>query len=48
MKTDTVNEFLFANDCALNATPNAIMQNSVDKVSVASDIFGLTISIKKT
>ena len=44
MKTDIVNEFLFAD----NATPKANMQNSVDKFSMACDNFGLTINTKKT
>ena len=48
VKTDIVNEFLFTDDCAPNATTKANMQNSVDKFSVACDNFGLTISIKKT
>ena len=48
VKTDIVNEFLFAEDCALNATIKANMQNSVDKFSMACDNFGLTISTKKT
>ena len=42
MKT-IVNEFLIADDCA-----KINMQNSVDKFSVASDNFGLTVSTKKT
>ena len=45
VKTDIVNKFLFANNCALNATTKA--KNSVDKFSIASDNFGLTISKKK-
>ena len=48
VKTDIVNEFLFADDCALNATTKANMQNIVDKLSMACDNFGLTISTKKT
>ena len=42
MKTDN------ANDCALNASTKANMQNSVDKFSMACENFGLTISTKKT
>ena len=42
MKTDIVNEFLFADDCTPNATTEANMQNSVDKFAVACDNFGLT------
>ena len=48
VKTDIVNEFLFVNDCALNATTKANMQNNVYKFSMAREIFGLTISTKKT
>ena len=48
VKTDIVNEFLFADDCVLNATTKANIQNSVDKFSMAFENFGLTISTKKT
>ena len=48
VKTDVVNKFLFADNCVLNVTAKANMQNSVDKFSVASDHFGLTISTKMT
>ena len=48
VNTDIVNEFLFADDYALNATIKANMQNSVDKFSIAWDNFFLTISTKKT
>ena len=48
VKTDIVNEFLFANDCALNATTKANKQNSVDKFSMACDNFDQTIGTKKT
>ena len=44
VKTDIINEFLFADDCALNAITKATMQNSVYKFSVACDNFSLTIS----
>ena len=44
VKTDIVNQFLLPDDCALNATTKANMQNSVEKFSMASDNFGLTIS----
>ena len=40
VKTDIVNEFLFADGCALNATTKATMQNSVDKFSITCDNFG--------
>ena len=46
VKTDIVNEFLFADDCALNAITKAHMQNIVDKFSMACDNFGLTFSTK--
>ena len=48
VRIDIVNEFLFADDCALNATTKANMQNCVNKFSVACDNFGLTINIKET
>ena len=46
--TDIIRDFLFADDCALNAGSEADMQRSVDKFSDACNDFGLTISIKKT
>ena len=42
-----VRDFLFKDDCALNADSGA-MQRSMDKLSAACNVFGLTISIKKT
>ena len=48
VKTDIIRDFLFADDCALNAGSEADMQRSVDKFSIACTNFGLTISIKKT
>ena len=48
VSTDTINDLLFADDCALNAASEADMQHSVDKFSDACDNFGLTISTKKT
>ena len=48
VKTKIINEFLFTNNCSLNATTKANMQNSVDKFSMACDNFDLTISTKKT
>ena len=48
VQRDTINDFLFADDCAINATSEANMQHSVDKFSEACDNFGLTISTKKT
>ena len=46
--SDTVNDFLFANDCALNAASEADNQHSADKFAEACNNFGLTISTKKT
>ncbi|KAI0222195.1 hypothetical protein LSAT2_026566 [Lamellibrachia satsuma] len=48
VKTDIIRDFLFADDCALNAGSEADMQRSVHKFSIACPNFGLTISIKKT
>ena len=48
VRTDTINDLLFADDCALNAASEADMQHSVDKFSAACNNFGLTISTKKT
>ena len=44
----TINDLLFADDCALNTTSESSMQETVDKFSNACDSFGLTISTKKT
>ena len=41
-------DFLFADDCGLNANSQEAMQRTMDKLSEACDAFGLTISIKKT
>ena len=46
--TDTINDLLFADDCALNAATETSMQQTVDKFSDACNNFGLTISTKKT
>ena len=46
VKTDIINEFLFADDCALNTITKASIQNIVDKSSVSYNNFGLTISTK--
>ena len=43
-----ITEFLFADDCALNAANHQDMQKSMDLFSAACDNFGLTISTKKT
>ena len=48
VKADIIRDFLFADDCALNADSEADMQRSVDKCSIACTNFGLTISKKKT
>ena len=45
---DSINDLLFADDCALNATSEADMQQSADIFSEACTNFGLTISTKKT
>ena len=44
----TINNFLFADDCILNAASEADMQHSIDKFAKACNNFGLTISTKKT
>ena len=44
----TVRDFLFADDCALNATEQLDMQSSMDRFATACTGFGLTISTKKT
>ena len=46
--TDTINDFLFTDDCALNAASEAGMQFSTDRFSDPCNNFGLTISTKKT
>ena len=48
VSTDNINDFLFADDCALNAATEAEMQRGVDQFSEACNKFGLTISTKKT
>ena len=48
VKTDIIMDFLFADDCALNAGSEADMQRSIDKFSIACTNFGLIISKKKT
>ncbi|KXJ12923.1 hypothetical protein AC249_AIPGENE19873 [Exaiptasia diaphana] len=47
VSTDTINDFLFADECALNAAAEASMQHIVDKLSDACNNFGLTISTTK-
>ena len=46
--SDTVNNFLFADNCTLNSASEADMQHSIDKFAEACNNFGLTISMKKT
>ena len=46
--TTIIRDLLFADDCALNASSEPDMQESMDKFSAACDNFGLTISTKKT
>ena len=48
VKTDTINDFLFADDCALNSISADDMQQNVDKFAEACTNFDLMISIKKT
>ena len=45
---DKLRDFLFADDCALNAGSAEDMQHSVDLFSTACNNFGLIISTKKT
>ena len=45
---DTARDFIFADDCALNASTQSDMQGSMDLFTKACDDFGLTISTKKT
>ena len=44
VKMDCIRDLLFADDCALNASSEPEMQQSMDKFSSACDAFGLTIS----
>ena len=48
VRVDTARDFLFADDCALNASSESDMQESMDLFAQACDDFGLTISTKKT
>jgi len=48
IKETIIRDLLFADDCALNAGSEEVMQVSMDKFSSACDNFGLTISTKKT
>lgn len=48
MKETIIRDFLFADDCAFNASSQQVMQSSRDRFSSACDNFWLTISTKKT
>ena len=48
VRSDTIHDLLFADDCALNAGSEADLKHSVEKFSSACSNFGLTISTKKT
>ena len=48
VSTDTINDLLFADDCALNAAFEADMQHSIDTFSDTCNNIGLTISTRKT
>ena len=48
VKETVLRDFLFANDCALNASDEHEMQVEMDSFSAACNNFGLTISTKKT
>lgn len=48
VQKDSVRDFLFADDCALNAATEGQMQESMNSFSTACKNFGLTISTKKT
>ena len=48
VSTDTINDFVFAEDDALNTASEAAMQYSVDKLSDTCNNFGMTLSTKKT
>ena len=48
VKTTTILDLLFADDCALNASTQLEMQQSMDYLATACTDFGLTISTKKT
>ncbi|KAJ1119835.1 hypothetical protein NDU88_008020 [Pleurodeles waltl] len=48
VEEDSVHDFLFADDCTLNAAREAQMRQSKNRFSTACRTFGLTISTKKT
>ncbi len=47
VKETVLRDFLFADDCALNASEEQEMQAEMDSFSEACSNFGLTISTKK-
>ena len=47
VKITSVHDLLFADDCALNASSEARLQQSMNKFSSACNMFGLTISTQK-
>ena len=48
VKDTVIRDLLFADDCALNANNEQVMQLEMDGFSTACDNFGLPISTKKT
>ena len=48
VKSHTIRDLLFADDCALNASSETELQNSIDRFSEACSNFGLTINTEKT
>ena len=48
VKETVLRDFLFADDCALNASDEQEMQAEMDSFSAACNNFGRTISTKKT
>ena len=48
VEKDWVCDFLFADDCVLNAATEAKMQQSINKFATSCRDFGLTISTRKT
>ena len=48
VQEDIARDFLFADDCALNAGTQSDMQESMNQLAASCDDFGLTISTKKT
>ena len=48
VKETVLRDFLFADNCALNASDEQEMQAEMDSFSAACNNFGLTISTKKT